>query len=196
MEFIGFPKLTRLNREMIVTEKIDGTNAQVYITETNDNCVDTLVYELARQDGFSMFAGSRTRWITPGKNDNAGFASWVKLNAAELFRLGAGQHFGEWWGKGIQRGYGLEERRFSLFNAERWSDASVRPACCDVVPTLYKGIFKTETINDIIDALNQEGSIVVPGYMKPEGVVIWHTALNRAFKVTCERDESRKSEVK
>ena len=31
-----------------------------------------------------------------------------------------GRHFGEWWGSGIQRGYGLDEKTFSLFNAYRW----------------------------------------------------------------------------
>jgi hypothetical protein len=27
-EFVEFPKIARLSREMIITEKIDGTNAQ------------------------------------------------------------------------------------------------------------------------------------------------------------------------
>ena len=33
MEFQEFPKMARLTREVIVTEKIDGTNAQVFIAE-------------------------------------------------------------------------------------------------------------------------------------------------------------------
>ena len=33
MEFEGFPKIARLSREIVVTEKIDGTNARVCITE-------------------------------------------------------------------------------------------------------------------------------------------------------------------
>ena len=32
-DFAGFPKIARLNRQVIVTEKIDGTNAQIRITE-------------------------------------------------------------------------------------------------------------------------------------------------------------------
>ena len=55
-EFIPFPKIARLSRLAIVTEKIDGTNAQVTITEDGD-----------------IFAGSRSRWITP-EDDNYGFA--------------------------------------------------------------------------------------------------------------------------
>ena len=31
IDFVGFEKIARLNREVIVTEKIDGTNAQVHI---------------------------------------------------------------------------------------------------------------------------------------------------------------------
>ncbi len=64
-----------------------------------------------------MFIGSRTRWIT-AQDDNHGFARWVEGNKQELLKLGAGRHFGEWWGSGIQRGYGLQkgEKRFSLFN--------------------------------------------------------------------------------
>ena len=80
MEFKGFPKMARLSREIIVTEKIDGTNAQVFITDDGD-----------------VMAGSRTRWIYPG-DDNFGFAAWVQEHRDELLTLGPGQHFGEWWG--------------------------------------------------------------------------------------------------
>ena len=33
IEFTKFPKIPRLNRDMIITEKIDGTNAQIYVAE-------------------------------------------------------------------------------------------------------------------------------------------------------------------
>lgn len=33
MEFRAFPKMSRLTREVIVTEKIDGTNACIFIGE-------------------------------------------------------------------------------------------------------------------------------------------------------------------
>jgi hypothetical protein len=60
----------------------------------------------------------------------------------DLLTLGPGRHFGEWWGAGIQRRYGLTEKRFSLFNVTRWGEA--RPACCHVVPTLYRGPFSDD----------------------------------------------------
>jgi hypothetical protein len=175
-EFKPFPKLARLSREMIVTEKIDGTNAQVCIL-----------------DGGTVLAGSRTRWITP-EQDNFGFARWVKEHEDELRGLGPGQHFGEWWGPGIQRGYGLAERKFSLFNTSRWSTAQniaygvegveAPPFCCDVVPVIYKGEFKTSLVDVCLSILHQNGSFASPGFMRPEGVVVFHTASNTMFKKT------------
>jgi len=172
-EFKPFPKIARLNRPCVVTEKIDGTNALVFVAE----------------DG-AVRAGSRSRWISPS-DDNFGFAAWVQRNADELRALGPGYHYGEWWGSGIQRGYGLSERRFSLFNVSRWRDS--RPACCHVVPTLVSAC------NDIrraaehgLDTLRACGSMAAPGFMRPEGIVIYHSHSGQLFKVTLERDEARK----
>mgnify|MGYP002129949175 CR=1 FL=1 len=36
LEFLEFPKMPRLSREIIITEKIDGTNAQLLITESGE----------------------------------------------------------------------------------------------------------------------------------------------------------------
>lgn len=172
-EFVEFPKMARLSREIIITEKIDGTNGCVYVGE----------------DG-TIKAGSRTRWITPA-DDNFGFALWVEQNAAALRELGPGRHFGEWWGVGIQRGYGLHERRFSLFNVSRWADA--RPACCHVVPVLYRGAFDMCAVMDELDGLRESGSHASPGFMKPEGIIVFHTAANIGFKKTLEKDDVPKA---
>src|SRR3972149_2228793 len=106
MDFRSFTKIPRFSREITVTEKIDGTNGVIGISD----------------DGLDMFVGSRSQWITP-QNDNFGFAKWAYANKDELLKLGPGIHFGEFWGMGIQRGYNLEEKRFSLFNTSRWSQA-------------------------------------------------------------------------
>jgi hypothetical protein len=203
LQFLPFPKLARLNREIVITEKLDGTNAQVYITETMDPFSDENLVAVAKRpvpDGFGrwevMFAGSRTKWITPEKgNDNAGFAAWVKEHSEELFQLGPGQHFGEWWGGKIQRGYGLKEKRFSLFNVHRWSGLNSidRPKCCEVVPILASGLFSTQLVTRTLDMLRENGSYAAPGFMQPEGIVIYHTAALQMFKVTLEGDESPKS---
>ncbi len=166
--FEAFPSIPRIKRGCVVTEKIDGTNAQVYVGE----------------DGI-VLAGSRNRWITV-EDDNYGFARWVADHVDELRMLGPGRHFGEWWGAGIQRRYGLTEKRFSLFNAGRWS--SERPACCHVVPTIYAGEFSVETVDGQLAKLKAEGSVAAPGFMDPEGIVIYMTAARALYKATLDGD--------
>lgn len=183
MEFESFPKIARLSRECIITEKIDGTNGQIAITG----------------DG-RMYVGSRNQWIlTPDggyQADPFGFARWALDHENELVtKLGPGRHYGEWWGSGIQRGYGLPkgEKRFSLFNTTRWGDASMRPSCCAVVPVLYQGIFDLMQVEICLGNLRTGGSVVAPGFMRPEGVVVYHVAGNYLFKKTIEKDEEPKS---
>jgi hypothetical protein len=198
MEFTEFPKMPRLSRGMIITEKIDGTNGQIVITESGDynNPYNLLGVELSREEGLLMFAGGRTRWITP-TDDNAGFARWCQSNREELLKLGIGRHFGEWWGQGIQRNYGLKEKRFSLFNVGRWADPAVRPECCGIVPVLSEGYnFDTIIIGEVLSDLRMNGSTAAPGFMNPEGVVVWHTAGNFGLKKTLEKDEVPKSLAK
>jgi RNA ligase len=168
-KFEPMPKIGRLSRGCTVTEKIDGTNASIYIGE----------------DGLFL-TGSRTRWITP-TDDNYGFARWAYAHKDELMALGPGHHFGEWWGKGIQRGYGIEEKRFSLFNVSRWENAP-RPACVGVVPKLYEGIFDESAILEALDHLRANGSVAAPGFMQPEGIVVYHQATKTLFKKTLEKD--------
>lgn len=220
MIFKDFNKIARLNRGMVVTEKIDGTNAQVYIcghetfvnnfsNETSDAQKEQFLREYCigmTEAGLYMFAGSRTRWIHP-KDDNYGFAGWVQRNSEELFKLGEGQHFGEWYGNGIQRRYNLTEKRFALFNTGRWYDSikenfespddkkSPCPLCCEVVPVIYEGPFDNSKINEIIEDLRVNGSKAVPGFMKPEGIVVYHIASRTLYKVTLEKDNSPKSLV-
>ena len=176
--FNGFPKISRFSREIIISEKIDGTNASVYIGKDGE-----------------FLTGSRTRWITP-EDDNYGFARWAQENKEELLKLGVGQHFGEWWGNGCQRGYGLPkgEKRFSLFNVTMWGDT--RPSCCHVVPVLYRGAFDTNSIEQVLHTLKVKGSSASPGFMKPEGIVIFHTQGNVLFKKTIECDDSYKGGYK
>lgn len=205
MEFREFPKIARLSREMIVTEKIDGTNAQVVIETLEGYPAYGCVYQ---SDGMAIYAGSRTRWITPD-NDNHGFAKWVLEHAEELMAgLGPGKHFGEWWGSGIQRGYGLPkgEKRFSLFNTIRWCrhDAEPQrietqdpriekyqqrlPECCHLVPVILSGAFNTADVDRCLEMLAKEGSFAAPGFKNPEGVVVYHVPGNVMFKKTLGND--------
>ena len=181
-EFIKFSKIPRLSREIIITEKIDGTNAQIYI------------YPDLRGD-LQILAGSRSRWLntTEKGGDNHGFCKWVEENKEGLIKeLGEGRHFGEWWGHGINRGYGLKEKRFSLFNVTRWKDTSL--TLCSVVPILYEDRFDTENIDYVLAALKQNGSFIEPGFMNPEGIVILHTTSGHLYKKTILNDDKPKGE--
>ena len=213
--------MARLNREMVISEKIDGTNAQVFITPISKDSQDPfcIAYWYGPDAStWGLYAGSRNRWLQPGKSDNYGFAAWVLANVEELKKLGPGRHFGEWWGLGIQRNYGLTERRFSLFNVARWvsslysdptrpgvfmveEDAELGkilipgPACCHVVPVLWRGQFQSPLIEIVLVGLRSTGSYAAPGFMQPEGIVVFHTAAGFCFKVTLEGDEKRKSDL-
>jgi hypothetical protein len=176
-DFQPFPKIARLSRECTITEKIDGSNGCIYIGE----------------DG-TFLVGSRTRWITP-EDDNFGFAKWAHENKDELMKLGPGRHFGEWWGAGIQRRYGLDHKRFSLFNTAKWSDDAVRPACCHVVPVLYNGVFTGVAPIAALDALVSNGSLAAPAFMNPEGIIIYHHAANLYFKKTLDKDDEWKGKA-
>ena len=194
-EFVPFPKIARLSREFWVSEKIDGTNASIFIGEDGE-----------------FLVGSRTQWITP-ERDNHGFARWAYEHRDELMTLGPGSHMGEFWGSGIQRGYGLQkgEKRFSLFNVRRWCLHGTEPArvamadpriekfqdvlppCCGLVPILATGNFMAvgQIVESVMATLEADGSRAAPGFARPEGIVAWHVAGNVGFKKTFDGDGER-----
>lgn len=167
MKFVKWPKIPRLENEVFhISEKIDGTNACIVISEEGE-----------------VGAQSRTRLITL-ESDNHGFAQWVYTNAEQLRTdLGSGHHFGEWWGQGIQRGYGLKEKRFSLFNPTKKSSiCSNIPGIASCCQTLLHDCIKTNTAR-----LLEHGSFAVPGYMKPEGLVIYGEQSKAYWKVILDK---------
>jgi hypothetical protein len=185
-KFIGFKKIPRLSREMIITEKIDGTNGVIYI---NEECTELL-------------AGSKNQWLNDHM-DNHGFWHWAMDNKEELMKLGPGYHYGELWGNGIQRGYNLPkgEKRFSLFNVGRWiKEGELKekqeycPKCCYVVPILYSGLFDTSVINTVLSTLQVHGSYASPDFMNPEGIIIYHIKGNYYFKKTFLNDAGKLKE--
>jgi hypothetical protein len=200
--FEGFPKIPRLRREMVITEKIDGSNGLIHIRPNVDDGEHPFEFGVDTQievGGVSAFirAGSRNRWLTHGgKTDNFGFGAWATEHAHELAELGFGSHFGEWWGKGIQRQYEMPNRRFSLFNSTRWGfteDRQEPPACCDVVPELYRGVFDEAQITLAVNTLRMVGSYAAPHSTAPaEGVIVYLSAAKQLFKVLLENDDQPK----
>lgn len=187
-EFVEFPKIPRLSRDIVVTEKIDGRNAVIHITE----------------DGI-MHVGSRNGWILADDDTSMGFRAWAESHREELVAvLGPGTHHGEWWGRKIGRTYGIADRRFSLFNTARWTkDAGVvaadpkgyarmAPECCLVTPVLYTGPFDIAEVDECLHRLQTHGSVAQPGFMRPEGVIVFHTASNTMFKKTLDKHDQAK----
>lgn len=156
MDFVSFGKIPRLEMNslwMTITQKLHGTNAQIYIQDNE------------------IKAGSRNRWLTVG-DDNYGFAFFVESNKEELIaKLGNGRHFGEWCGPGINNGEGLSEKKFLLFNHWRW-EGKYLPEQVGTIPKLYHGMVLNSAIERIMDELRSEGSQLVLGFMNPEGIVI------------------------
>ena len=110
-------------------------------------------------------------------------------------------HYGEWWGNGIQRKYNVPDKRWSLFNVSRWclygsipvvKTQDVLPECVGLVPTLWRGNMDNLNVAELMDSLKASGSIAAPGFTKPEGIVIFHTANGALFKKTFEKDTEGK----
>lgn len=191
IEFEGWPKTPRLSKTAVYTEKLDGTNAAVVIEEIDDPSM----YEYGDKY-FDIGAQSRNRLITPS-DDNHGFARWVSSNAQGLIAtLGPGRHFGEWYGSGIGRGYGLTkgDKRFALFNTARWWTTENLTKLQEVpglecVTVLETSPFDVFTARCLVEELRTHGSEHVPGFMRPEGVCVFHTASRQVYKTFLENDE-------
>ncbi|XVU22566.1 RNA ligase family protein [Actinoplanes sp. CA-054009] len=225
-DFPKWPKTPRFEKEIAVTEKLDGTNGLISIERhpfgagADGMTAEELeaegifpvlpFWEPLGADGLPVYeywvrAGSRNRWLTR-KSDNHGFARWVDENAVGLAKLGAGQHYGEWFGSGIQRGYGLNEKRFALFNVSRWKDdrpghwaekgypyASAVQVPEEVpglttVPLLVvgDGYSVSEAVDISLGLLERIGSVAVRGFSRPEGVCIYFSASNSYMKAFTE----------
>lgn len=195
--FEAFPKLTRFSHDWVVTEKIDGTNAQIVIVPLSEVPEESLPFVLAHggaENPLTIFAGSRSRLLTTGSGDNHGFAGFVQQNAEEIIaKLGEGRHYGEWYGSKIgPRKYGLDHKRFALFNATRWTGADL-PERFDVVPTIFKGrLESTDVFEEALQNLKAWGSLIAPGFMNPEGIVMYHGPSKSLFKKTFDYDEAGK----
>lgn len=171
-----WPSIQRLSSEDIhITEKIDGTNGIIRITDEG-----------------VVLAGSRNRWLSnpdgtpPAKkqDDNFGFAVWVYERADQLKRSPPGTYYGEFYGAGIARKYDMSERRWAMFGRPSFEHVDG----VDRVPLLYLGLWDYASIELAVSALAHKGSALVPGFMDPEGVVVHCLRSGAKFKKFCRND--------
>ena len=47
-------------------------------------------------------------------------------------------------------------------------------------------------LDDVLYELEIKGSVLVPGFMRPEGVILYHTASRQNYKILLENDERPK----
>ena len=185
----SFPSIERLeNIYCIISEKIDGTNGLIEINETN------------------VRFGSRNRYIS-FSDDNAGFANFfrhyeakledvakdvitkeLELNGETLTSCNESyplRIYGEWFGCGIQRGYGLKDKffmPFSSFYGEKLIEYQVPNV---ITPNImYTGKFSMEVVGTCMQQLKLNGSGVVKDYKQPEGIVIFFPKYNFRLKET------------
>lgn len=209
IQFEAWPKTPRLFRDIVVTEKVDGTNSAVIIEEiTEDTEPSELRLAAVERDGkhYEVAAQSRNRLIFPGKTtDSYGFAAFVQHNAEALFDLlGPGRHFGEWWGRGVGKRYKgalVNIRGFALFNTARhkglheWLPGfNGEQILLEPVVTLYEGPFSEQKINDVLVSLEKHGSYMSP-FDTAEGIVVFHTQSRQVYKVTLDGQDAGKWEL-
>lgn len=204
--FKRWPSTPPLFGHATLTEKIDGHTVGIHVELIKRNPQTRAVLiregdvmEMNREGQaafYRVWVQSRNRYLTP-QRDVAGVAAWAQANAAGLaMTLGPGRHFGEWWGYKICRTYGLPkgDRRFSLFNTQRWSgiDGSQVPGLY-AVPVLWAGVLSPDlgAVTENIEKLRAGGSVAVPGYMYPEGTVLWHHEADTMLEHTFERRPRR-----
>lgn len=178
MEFKAYKKTPRVDKlTFTISEKIDGTNAVLYVHHPHFG----EVLNGTEKPPF-ILAGSRSKWLLqePGKpnDDNHGFGRWVKDNEEELMKLPQGYHYGEWYGKGINRAYGLKDRRFMLFNFNRYvklKEENQLPSVVELETVLADNV-SFEHLNQIgaqvAARLIQGGSVHVPGFRSTEGIIL------------------------
>lgn len=189
MEFKAFDKIEQLKKVfMHITQKIHGTNAQILIYPVYKDGKAPDGGSSEEVSHYDLICGSRNRWIYPG-DDNYGFAAHVHAHKGEFIaKLGPGRHYGEWAGLGINSGEGMADKVFLLFDFWRYPPERPLPPKCGTVPLLYSGPLDLAKIEEVMNDLKTNGSKLVPGFMRPEGVVI--STMGTRFKKVFQAEEA------
>jgi hypothetical protein len=171
-KFIGFPKMSRdIIGDVIITEKLDGTNACVII-----------------ENGEIVGVQSRKRMINVD-DDNYGFASYISQNEELILKLGDGYHYGEWCGLGIQKNpHNLDAKYFYLFDTRRWNTDNEPPEGIRRTRTLYTGTLNSNTVEDCMKQLELYAE---ENNYKAEGVVVRYILLRINEKHTFKNSKGK-----
>jgi|ERR1035437_1038208 hypothetical protein len=212
-KFESFPDIKKLGTAVLfITQKIHGANAQVFIYR-DYKVLETVPLDAKVEDYQSKYpdkelglepdygtsylvemftnlaCGSRSQWVSPGK-DNFGFAEMVYANKQEFIdKLGLGRHYGEWAGSGINSGEGLKQKTFVLFDHWKFPPERPLPPNTVVVPVLYSGPFDMSKVEECMNDLRANGSKLVAGFMRPEGVVV--RIKGERYKVVFQDEEAK-----
>lgn len=84
-EFVAFPKIPRLNRGMIVSEKIDGTNAQVWVEALPESANDNVPWfaTVVEHDSARYLVGAGLVMLTGRKRYRVGSFGTIVLQVEE-----------------------------------------------------------------------------------------------------------------
>lgn len=183
-KFVAYPKTRRLEDETVtISEKVDGTNGVLFIHKPH--LCDVLN---GSTDAPYILAGCRSRWLKDDDTkswDNHGFGKWVAENAQALHALPEGFHYGEWYGKGINHGYGMKERRFMLFNRKRYENLTYLPKCVEL-ETIIEDDVPVAELSSVIDRIKNKatvnGSFHIPESGMVEGLIMRFKLSARVYK--------------
>lgn len=203
-QWVNVPQLVS---PVTVTEKIDGHTIILHIDRLKRMCGsqatlvragDVMQMGNSKPEFYRVWVQNRQRIVTP-ESDVAGVAAWARDNAVGLVTLlGEGVHAGEWWGYKICRGYGLPrgDRRFSLFNTARWGSKLLADVPgLSITPVLWEGVLGPSNMSDLLDVMDKlrtGGSHAAPGYLHPEGVVVYHQGADTMMKYVFPDERKRR----
>lgn len=174
--FPKYPKTLRYeNLRVVITEKIDGTNGLIEISP----------------DGVRF--GSRNCYLNEHK-DNYGFFNFFSQFENRIMESFSPEYdglvhiYGEWFGAGIQRTYGLKEKYFMPFSPY-WANTLIEVGVPNIVPPYQFYAGKMDSVREemAFQTLKEEGSQLVPGWKRPEGIIIHYLDNNLKIKRTLDK---------
>ena len=61
-----------------------------------------------------------------------------------------------------------------------------------MVPVLVHGLLTDVNVLEVLNSLKTVGSVAAPGFMNPEGIVVYHTPSRNLYKMTLDKNDEHK----